>query len=126
MSVIAAIPGDFPDDTQRSDHRAVLAEFAPGGEDELAGEIVTVPQAMPSGVAAAGGQTAPPAAPPPPAAVPSLTGNANLRGGPGTDYQVVGGAAAGQRSEGNLAVIGQSADGQWLALADGALICRRW
>lgn len=115
-SVISTIPGDFPDDTQRSDHRAVLAEFAPGGEDELAGEIVTVPQAMPPGLAATGGQTAPAVA------VPSLTGNANLRGGPGTEYQVVGGAAAGQRLEGNLAVVGQSADGQWLALANGVWV----
>ncbi|MFN8463991.1 MAG: hypothetical protein U0X20_00510 [Caldilineaceae bacterium] len=121
-SVISTIPGDFPDDTQRSDHRAVLAEFAPGGEAELAGEIVTVPQAMPAGLAAAASQAAPTAAPPPPAAVPSLTGNANLRGGPGTEYQVVGGAEAGQRLEGNLAVIAQSADGQWLALANGAWI----
>jgi endonuclease/exonuclease/phosphatase family metal-dependent hydrolase len=52
-SVIAVVPGDFPDDSQRSDHRAVLAQFAPGGESELGGEIVTVPAAMPQGVAVA-------------------------------------------------------------------------
>jgi len=47
-SVIVVIPDDFPDDTQRSDHRAVLAQFAPGGTDGLAGEIVLWPPHMPA------------------------------------------------------------------------------
>lgn len=46
-SVIAVVPGDFPDDAARSDHRAVLAQFAPGGAEGLAGETVLIPPRMP-------------------------------------------------------------------------------
>lgn len=44
--------------------------------------------------------------------------NANLRSGPGTDFDVSGSAAAGDE----LAVIGQNEDGTWLELEDGLWI----
>jgi uncharacterized protein YraI len=43
---------------------------------------------------------------------------ANLRSGPGTHYQIVGGVQAGQR----LKVIGQNQAGDWLKLLDGQWI----
>lgn len=43
---------------------------------------------------------------------------ANLRGGPGTEYPVVGGAAAGEAVE----IVGISAAGDWYVLANGAWI----
>lgn len=55
---IAVVPGDFPDDATRSDHRAVLAQFAPGGA-RLADEFAAAPSAMP---AAAGAVTPSPIA----------------------------------------------------------------
>ncbi len=51
-STIAVIPGDFPDDTLRSDHRAVLAQFAAGGAVALASETASAPAAMPGAAAA--------------------------------------------------------------------------
>ena len=121
--MISVVPDDFPDDAQRTDHRAVLAQFAPGGEAELAGEIVTVPLAMPEELAAAlTNRQEPTVAPAAPVAAPSVSSDANLRSGPRAQHQVIGGAVAGQRLQGSLAVVGQSADGQWLALADGSWI----
>ena len=43
---------------------------------------------------------------------------ANLREGPGTDFAIVGKAASGQ----TLQIAGQSEDGEWYKLADGAWI----
>lgn len=59
---------------------------------------------------------------PPPQAVVEATaaGRANLRGGPGTQYGVVGGLAAGQ----SLALVGRNAAGDWLLLAGGGV--ERW
>ena len=111
-SVIVVVPGDFPDDTQRSDHRAVLAQFAPGGAEGLAGEIVLSPQQMPGELSAL----------PTPAVVPLTKTDSNLRAGPSTFYPIVGGTVTGQRLEGDLAIIGQSADAQWFALANGSWI----
>jgi uncharacterized protein YraI len=48
----------------------------------------------------------------------TVQSGANLRGGPGTDYAVVGGAAAGDA----LTVVGQNGDGTWLQLENGAWI----
>lgn len=48
----------------------------------------------------------------------SVNRGANLRGGPGTTYPVVGGATAGQSVE----VVGRSMAGDWLKLADGTWI----
>ncbi len=59
----------------------------------------------------------PPTATPQPAG-PTAAGNANLRQGPGTEYAVVGGVAAGRP----LAVVGRNAAGDWLQLDDGAWI----
>lgn len=59
--------------------------------------------------------TEPPAAP---AAGPVVAADANLRAGPGTDYEVLGGAFFGEP----LQVVEQSADGAWLHLASGAWI----
>lgn len=44
--------------------------------------------------------------------------DANLRGGPGTDYPVVGSIAAGER----VGVVAMSPDGQWLELDTGAWV----
>ena len=44
--------------------------------------------------------------------------NANLRGGPGTDYAIVGGVDSGQ----NLTAVGRNADGSWLLLDNDAWI----
>jgi hypothetical protein len=132
-SAIAVVRGDFPDDTLRSDHRAVLAEFAPGGEEELAGEVVTLPQTMPpaAGVTVAApraatapaAETAATATPPAPGPTGATsTADANLRAGPGTQYAVVGGTTGGQALLGDLAPVGISADDQWIALANGAWI----
>lgn len=41
--------------------------------------------------------------------------NANLRGGPGTEFEIVGGVATGD----TLEVVGRNADGSWYQLADG-------
>lgn len=48
----------------------------------------------------------------------TVTGAANLRGGPGTGYAVVGSASQGQAVE----VVGRTADNQWYQLAGGAWI----
>lgn len=53
---------------------------------------------------------------------PATSTDANLRSGPGTQYPVVGGTVTGQRLDGAMAPVGQSADGEWLALADGSWI----
>jgi len=94
-SEIVVAPGDFPDDTAKSDHRPVLARFWPAGTGQAA-------------VA------------PPPAQAARATANrgANLRGGPGTNFPIVGGAARGQV----LQVVGRNAAGDWLRLADGSWI----
>lgn len=55
-----------------------------------------------------------PAAP----AGPVVASDANLRAGPGTDYEVLGGAFTGE----SLQVVEQTADGAWLHLASGAWI----
>lgn len=93
---------------------------------------------LPTATALQPASTAPPSAPPtatptatqaPPTATPLPTATpaparpvandgANLRGGPGTDFPVVRGAAAGQA----LTVAGRSAGGDWLQLADGSSI----
>jgi hypothetical protein len=100
-SEILVFPGDFPDDTTTSDHRPVLARFWPDA-------------------AAVSGSAQLPAPTPVSAGQPGATANrgANLRGGPGTNYPVVGSAAAGQA----LAVVGRNTAGDWLQLADGSWI----
>jgi hypothetical protein len=124
-SIIAVVPGDFPDDTQHSDHRAVLAQFAPGGEEELGGEILTVPSEMPQGAAVA--QASPVAAATTTPVEPEPRGpfsnvDANLRAGPGMQYPLLGGTVTGQALAGDLTPVGIAPDGQWLALANGSWI----
>ena len=94
QSEIVVAPGDFPDDTAKSDHRPVLARFWP----QAAPQAAAAPTARQAAATANGG--------------------ANLRGGPGTNYPVVGGAARGEV----LAVAGRNAAGDWLRLADGSWI----
>lgn len=52
------------------------------------------------------------------ALVPKANRGANLRGGPGTNYPVVGGVTTGEELE----IVAQNADGSWFKLADGAWI----
>lgn len=96
-SEIAVAAGDFPDDETTSDHRPVLATFWPGA----AASAVAFPT--------------PTAAPP---AAATANDGANLRGGPGTNYPIVGGVPPGAQ----LAVVGRSAAGDWLRLSDGSWI----
>jgi len=49
---------------------------------------------------------------------PTVRSNANLRGGPGTNYPIVGSARAGQP----LAIVERNAAGNWFRLASGAWI----
>lgn len=94
-SEIVVAPNDFPDDATTSDHRPVIANFWPGG----------AVLALPTPTAAQG-------------ATPTANSGANLRGGPGTDYPIVGGVPEGQRLE----VIGRNSAGDWLQLSDGSWI----
>lgn len=102
-SEIVVAPGDFPDDTAKSDHRPVLARFWPVGSSQVAVAPAVAPTTAPTAM---------------PAARATANRGANLRGGPGTNFPVVGGAARGQV----LAVVGRNAAGDWLRLADGAWI----
>ena len=56
----------------------------------------------------------------PAANTPTATANTivNLRAGPGTDYDIVGGAELGDA----LDIVGQNSDGTWLALSNGAWV----
>jgi hypothetical protein len=112
-SEIAVFPGDFPDDTATSDHRAVLATFQPPGGEARGAATRPAEEALPAGAL-------PPTTGTPLAAPSNATviRGANLRGGPGTNHAIVGSAAAGQA----LAVVGRNAAGDWLRLADGAWI----
>ena len=94
-SEIVVVPGDFPDDTAKSDHRPVLARFWPSG----AGQAANAPAVAPAARATA-------------------NRGANLRSGPGTNFPIVGGAVRGQV----LAVAGRNAAGNWLRLTDGSWI----
>jgi hypothetical protein len=62
--------------------------------------------------------TAPATTSVPVATGPTVNTEANLRAGPGTDFAVVGTAAAGDV----LDVVGQNIDGTWLVLANGAWV----
>jgi hypothetical protein len=55
---------------------------------------------------------------PPAGTVPTANAIANLRSGPSTDFPIVGSADTGTA----LDIIGQNADGTWLALSNGAWI----
>ena len=121
-SEIVVTPGDFPDDTTTSDHRPVLARFWPEATEQTASaepNAVPAPTLLPA-VGSAATAVEPPVAPAPVNAQsgPIVNSGADLRGGPGTDYPVVGGATAGQAVE----VIGRSTAGDWLQLADGTWI----
>jgi hypothetical protein len=98
-SEIVVAPDDFPDDTTTSDHRAVLAQFWP----HPAGQVAAVPTAVSTAA---------------PAAKATANRGANLRGGPGTNYPIVGAATVGQ----GLVVVGRNTAGDWLRLAGGAWI----
>ena len=93
-SEIVVASGDFPDDTTTSDHRPVLAQFWP----HAAGQAAVSTAA--------------------PVAKATANRGANLRGGPGTNYPIVGAATAGQ----GLVVVGRNAAGDWLRLGGGAWI----
>lgn len=99
-SEIVVVPGDFPDDNTSSDHRPVMARFWP---DE---QIVATPT-----------QPARPTATPLPTSL-TANRNANLRGGPGTNYAVAGSAQQGQA----LRIIGRNAAGDWYQLDSGVWI----
>lgn len=119
QSEIVVTPGDFPDDDTTSDHRPVRSRIWP--EQVAASVVIKLPTPTPdpylSPPTAVPTPTSQPTATPTPVR-PTVVDGANLRSGPGTGYTVVGGAAAGQ----SLDVVGRSADGGWLHLANGAWI----
>jgi cytoskeletal protein RodZ len=55
---------------------------------------------------------------PPATASPTVNTGANLRGGPSTDYPILGGLATGQE----IAITGRSADSTWYVLSDGSWV----
>lgn len=57
-------------------------------------------------------------APEPEAAVPTANVDANLRAGPGTEYEIVGGTITGQE----LDIVGQNAAGDWYLLSNGGWV----
>jgi cytoskeleton protein RodZ len=61
---------------------------------------------------------APTPEPTPPPATATVNTGANLRGGPGTDYAILGGLPAGQA----IAITGRSADSTWYVLSDGSWV----
>jgi uncharacterized protein YraI len=76
--------------------------------DQLAGGV-------PAATPAATEVVAPPATPVPAAATPvtpTVTVDANLRAGPGTEFPVIGGTITGQA----LTIVGRNADGTWFRL----------
>lgn len=81
---------------------------------------VVIPTVTPAPTEAPATPTTPPTEPPPTAAPTtdnsprfSVSLGANVRGGPGTTYPIVGGIAAGE----TVPVIGRSADSQWLVVS---------
>jgi len=100
---------------------AATAAEAPAAEATEAVEAETVSLLgllpTPTVLAAAESPATVPAPAPTPAG-PRAAESANLRGGPGTAYAVVGGVEAGQV----LAVTGQSVAGDWYRLENGAWI----
>jgi endonuclease/exonuclease/phosphatase (EEP) superfamily protein YafD len=113
-SEIVVAPGDFPDDDTTSDHRPVVARFVPQRTDDAAAvDSSTAPEP-----ASAGDVPLATLAPIVLTTTPTVNRGANLRGGPGTNYPVVGGAVAGQAVD----VIGRNSTGDWLKLADGTWI----
>ncbi len=69
---------------------------------------------------AAGGEAAPTAtpAPPPVAPKPTVTVDANLRSGPGTTFETIGGTVTGQE----ITIVGRNADSSWLRLDNGGWV----
>lgn len=81
---------------------------------------VVIPTVTPAPTQAPATPTTPPTEPPPTAAPTTdtsprftVSSGANVRGGPGTNYPIVGGVAAGEI----VPVIGRSADSQWLVVS---------
>lgn len=56
--------------------------------------------------------------PVPPPVLPSVTVNANLRSGPGTDFPIIGGTIAGQ----TINIVARSAAGDWFLLDNGGWV----
>jgi len=131
QSEIVVRPGDFPDDETTSDHRPVRLRIWP--KQVATSGVIKLPTPTPapyvSTLTAVPTQMVKPTATPKPTAIrmstatptpprPTVVRGANLRSGPGTEYPVIGGAAAGQV----LDVVGRSADGGWIYLSNGAWI----
>lgn len=96
----------------------IAAEAAPAAAPAAAEEPISLLGLLPTPTPFA---EVVPAAPAPEAASPAVAVAAaasNLRGGPSTDFPVVGGATEGQ----TLTITGRSADGTWYQLEGGAWI----
>ncbi len=102
-SEIVVAPNDFPDDHTTSDHRPVLARLWPNEQTARFAEPTVVATANPTAL---------------PTTNPTANRNANLRGGPGTNYAVAGSAQQGQA----LVFTGRNGAGDWYQLESGAWI----
>ena len=91
---------------------------------ELTASVPTVTDeilaAVQGSTEATGGEAAPTATPVPPPATPkpTVTVDANLRSGPGTTFETIGGTVTGQE----ITVVGRNADGSWLRLDNGGWV----
>lgn len=109
--LVADQPTDLPIATQAIiDQVTAAAAAAP----------VATAAATPAASEAATPEAATPEATPTPVAAPAtpatVTTNANVRGGPGTEFPIVGGTVTGQ----TINIIGRNADGAWYLLDFGA------
>lgn len=107
--------------------RTPAPTFTPTPEGQVITEPMTQPTAAPAGDAGSGGDVAvvepveeatpieaateapTPEPTAPPAAEAVINSNMNVRGGPGTDYGIVGGANQGER----YPITGRNSDGSW-------------
>jgi uncharacterized protein YraI len=109
--LVADQPTDLPIATQAIiDQVTAAAAAAP----------VATTAATPAATAAATPEAATPEATPTPVAAPAtpatVTTNANVRSGPGTEFPIIGGTVTGQ----TISIIGRNAEGTWYLLDFGA------
>ncbi len=96
----------------------IVAPLPAVSTDQQPGEAEVAPEEPPSLIGLLPTPTPQPPAPAPELVSPVTNTAADLRGGPSTDYPLVGGLQEGQL----LNIAGQSADGAWYQLSDSSWI----